>query len=336
MGLGQLTDRAAVQRAVDEFDAIGRDAFLRKYRFKPARDYFLVQGGRRYDSKAIVAAAHGYQHGTSLDATTFSGGDSTVAARLEKLGFEVSRPIAIPDWSVDELMLALDLYIRTRGTMTYSPRGPVVRELSDELRSLSIFGEEVRANPRFRNPSGVALKFHNFAAIDPTYGGRGMPHGSAGDRRVWDTWAGRPVELALAVREIRSRANGAESVPDTGEDEEYEAPEGRILYRAHRRYERDPGIVARKKAAVIRSTGRLACEVCDFESSEAFGVPGVIDVHHIVPLHLIGESSTRLDDLALVCPTCHRTLHRHRPILTPSELRARREGRLAAPIDPGR
>lgn len=116
-------------------------------------------------------------------------------------------------------------------------------------------------------------------------------------------------------------------MPDehTGEDEEYEAEEGRLLYRLHRRYERDGMLVAKKKASVLKATGRLACEVCDFESGEVYGddLSGVIDVHHIVPLHKVGKSARKLPDLALVCPTCHRMLHKHSPIITPRELRAK-------------
>lgn len=78
--------------------------------------------------------------------------------------------------------------------------------------------------------------------------------------------------------------------------------------------------MARKKATVLKKTGRLACEVCNFESSEAYDVEGVIDAHHVVPLHKIGESVTTMDDLALVCPTCHRVLHKHRPIITPASM----------------
>ena len=32
----------------------------------------------------------------------------------------------------------------------------------------------------------------------------------------------------------------------------------------------------------------------------------------------MGESLTGMNDLALVCPTCHRVLHKHRPIITPA------------------
>ncbi|MFC4785366.1 HNH endonuclease [Nocardioides sp. MAHUQ-72] len=325
MALADLTDPEAVRKAIAEFDERGREAFLDEYGFHPAWDYFIVVDGKRYDSKAIAGVAHLYERGALLTAGEFSGGDSTVATRLEKLGFKVTRPPSLPDWSIDELMLALDLYLRTRGEISYSPTVKVVTDLSAELRSLRIFPEEVRANPRFRNPSGVALKLHNFSSIDPDHEGQGMGHGGAGDRRVWEDWAHRPAELAQAVTLIRARGETDDAAEDTGEEEEYEASEGRILFREHRRYERDRKLVAKKKAAVLKKTGRLACEVCGFESSEAYDVEGVIDVHHVVPLHKIGESVTGMNDLALVCPTCHRVLHKHRPIITPAELKAKRQ-----------
>lgn len=324
MALADLTDPEAVRKAIAEFDQRGRDAFLDRYGFAPARDYFIVADGKRYDSKAITGVAHLHQHNVLMTSAMFSGGDGTVAKRLEGLGFQVTRPASLPDWSVDELMLALHLYLRTRGEVSYSPTTKVVTDLSAELRALRIFPDEVRSNDRFRNGAGVALKLHNFSSVDPDHQGKGMGHGGAGDRRVWDDWAYRPDDLQWAVALIRARGLTDEAPRDTGEDEEYEAPEGRILFREHRRHERDRKLVAEKKAAVLKKTGRLACEVCDFESSMAFGIEGVIDVHHVVPLHLIGESVTTMNDLAMVCPTCHRVLHKHRPIITPAELRDRR------------
>jgi 5-methylcytosine-specific restriction protein A len=326
MALADLTDPEAVLKAIAEFEERGREAFLDEYGFSPARDYFVVVDGKRYDSKAVTGVAHLRQHGVLLAADMFSGGDSTVANRLEKLGFEVTRPTSLPDWAVDELMLALDLYLRTRGEISYRPNVKLVMDLSTELRSLRIFPDEVRSNPRFRNPSGVALKLHNFSSLDPDHEGQGMAHGGAGDRRVWEEWAHRPEDLGHAVALIRARGETDGALADTGEDEEYEAPEGRILFREHRSYERDRKLAAKKKSSVLKKTGRLACEVCDFESWEAYAVEGVIDIHHVVPLHKLGESVTTMHDLALVCPTCHRVLHKHRPIITPAELRARRFG----------
>jgi hypothetical protein len=91
MPLSDLTDPAAVEAAMNEFDRVGRDAFLRKYGFGPSRTYFVRRDGKLYDSKAIVGAAHGYQYPQKgqLRADDFSGGENTVGAQLEALGFSV-------------------------------------------------------------------------------------------------------------------------------------------------------------------------------------------------------------------------------------------------------
>jgi putative restriction endonuclease len=91
VSLAELTDRDAVLRALEEFDRLGPDQFLRTYGFRPARTYFLRHGDRDYDSKAIAGVAHGIQHrgGQPLPASAFSGGEATVARKLRSLGFEV-------------------------------------------------------------------------------------------------------------------------------------------------------------------------------------------------------------------------------------------------------
>lgn len=90
MPLSDIT-RPAVNAALDEFDRLGRESFLEKYGFAKARSYFLVRDGKRYDSKAIAGAAHGFLTGRSaLLAREFSGGAATVAAQLESLGFVVA------------------------------------------------------------------------------------------------------------------------------------------------------------------------------------------------------------------------------------------------------
>jgi hypothetical protein len=89
MPLSDLTDPAAVNAAMDEFDRIGRDNFLRKYGFGPSRVYFVRRDGNSYDSKAIVGAAHGYQYPQMgrLRADDFSGGETPFAPSSRRLGF---------------------------------------------------------------------------------------------------------------------------------------------------------------------------------------------------------------------------------------------------------
>ena len=45
MVLAELTDPTAVNKAMDEFDQIGRDTFLRKYGFGRSRNYFVERNG---------------------------------------------------------------------------------------------------------------------------------------------------------------------------------------------------------------------------------------------------------------------------------------------------
>jgi MrcB-like, N-terminal domain/AAA domain (dynein-related subfamily) len=98
VGLSDLSDKTAVLQAIAEYDELGGDAFLTHYGYGPARSYFVVHNGKRYDSKAIAGVSHGKQFPTKgpLAAHDFSGGDATVKAKLEQLGFEVVGPELTP------------------------------------------------------------------------------------------------------------------------------------------------------------------------------------------------------------------------------------------------
>lgn len=92
--------RWAVEAALDEFVQTGRDAFLQKYRYGPARDYFVLHHNSRQpcDSKAIIGAAYGFQfpeHGP-LRPQDFSGGQATVVRALRTLGFDLMDVSADP------------------------------------------------------------------------------------------------------------------------------------------------------------------------------------------------------------------------------------------------
>ena len=91
VGLSDLSDKSAVLQAIAEYDELGREAFLERYGYRPARSYFVVHEGRRYDSKAIAGVAVGKQFPAygPLASSDFSGGEATVKAELEALGFEV-------------------------------------------------------------------------------------------------------------------------------------------------------------------------------------------------------------------------------------------------------
>lgn len=230
-----------------------------------------------------------------------------------------SKPGRNPTWAIDELVLALDLYLRS-GLLDDS--SAEVQELSNVLNALPI--HTVRPDvERFRNPNGVALKLANFAALDPGYPGVGMSRGSRGDRQVWDRYRADRDELRRVAAGLRAGASGEEPFPVFPEEGEDEISEGRLLYRRHRTRERSRALSNRKKAEA-RSRGQLACEVCGFDFQVTYGELGrdFIECHHVRPLSASGPTTTRLKDLALLCSNCHRMAHRGDPWPDVEQLRS--------------
>ena len=89
MAIPKVTQPTAVLAAIDEYDTLGGRAFHEKYGFGPADEYLVSARGRLYDSKAILAAAQGYEDpGLGPARNKFSGGGQ-VQRRLERLGFDV-------------------------------------------------------------------------------------------------------------------------------------------------------------------------------------------------------------------------------------------------------
>lgn len=105
--------------------------------------------------------------------------------------------------------------------------------------------------------------------------------------------------------------------------EPYEGEEGGVVMRLHKRYERDPKLVAEKRKAAA-AIGRLVCEVCGFDFKATYGDlgEGYIEVHHTKPIHtLLARNKTELADLALLCANCHRMAHRKRQPLSVDAIR---------------
>lgn len=90
MSISDIKSRQPVLDAIAEFDRLGSSRFLEKYRFSHSLSYWLIHNGRKYDSKAIIGAAHGYaQPGLGpLRASDFKGG-KPVKRKLEQLGFKI-------------------------------------------------------------------------------------------------------------------------------------------------------------------------------------------------------------------------------------------------------
>lgn len=114
-----------------------------------------------------------------------------------------------PDWTRDETILLMDLYLST-------PRAekahPAVQALSHVLRAAGRRdGRAVLAS--FRNTAGIAMRLRNFAKHDPDAPvGRnnGLRPGGAIDRQVWEEFSRDRAALADEVSRIRRAISAAD------------------------------------------------------------------------------------------------------------------------------
>jgi 5-methylcytosine-specific restriction protein A len=224
-------------------------------------------------------------------------------------------------WERDELILALDLYFRV-GAMVPSDN-PAVVEVSNLLRALPL-SQRALSSPTFRSPDSVHLKLQNFLSIDPAQRGKGMAHASQADRQVWKEFAESRMFVSRLASELRQSVKSPEIGGGIEEEDEEDFPEGRILYRVHRRHEQSRALAAKLKTRWLNNHGKLSCVPCGFDFERVYGVrgKGYIECHHIVPVsELRPGARTRVEDLVPVCSNCHKMLHRRRPWLSLSQLR---------------
>ena len=229
-----------------------------------------------------------------------------------------------PNWTRDELILALDYYFDCEGR----PQNEGIQALSKILNSMNTGSSKV--NHKFRNINGVGLKLMNFRRLDPNFisaGKVGLKHGGKGDEDVWNYFVNSRELLKKTALAILSNINSPKlnNYLNVDDSEVMESREGRILTRVHLYRERNSKKVKQILIDKALKTSRgLVCEVCDFSFSQKYGTRGArfMEAHHIRPLsELSGETKVKPKDLVLLCANCHRMIHAKKPWLSIDELR---------------
>lgn len=323
-------NKKSVREALRKFDRDLRDTVeWGGWLENKTHKYAIFYNGKKYPVKKIASLASG------VAVSEFSGGRYAGHTNelLEAVGFKVAPLRGLnPDWVRDELVLALNLYLKHRR----HPPGKAskeIRELSENLNRLGkrLFLPSQRSGT-FRNVSGVYMKLMNFRRLDPEYtkeGKKGLTAGAKAEEEVWKEFANDPIRCERVANAIIASLDDTESYilpSDEDIDDGFEdAPEGRLLTRRHLTRERNRKLVEKKKAQIRKKNGKLRCEVCDFDFDERYGERGLgfIECHHTKPLATLAEGhKTRISDLALVCANCHRMIHRAKPWLTIDEVKA--------------
>jgi 5-methylcytosine-specific restriction protein A len=180
-----------------------------------------------------------------------------------------------PDWSRDEIILALDLYLDTNRQIPPED-DERVQELSRLLRRFPHHALASRKEA-FRNPTGVAFKLQNLRQVAT---GRGLSNASKMDRQVRAEFGADPKRTKQTANLIKAAISASEFLPDIFAELEF--LEGRLVTELHARRERDPKLRQRLLAA-RRRKGVLGCDMCstascshDLELEDA-----MFEAHHL-------------------------------------------------------
>ena len=118
-------------------------------------------------------------------------------------------------------------------------------------------------------------------------------------RKVPQDSIGKPSKVARWLKAL-----GFEIV-HLGDEGALESQEGRKYWALQERAERDSSLAREAKCRNAKKNGGcIKCDACGFRDKE----PGMFDAHHLKPLEH-GERKSRVEDFAVLCPTCHRWAH---------------------------
>jgi hypothetical protein len=210
----------ALRDAMETFDRELRDTSdWADWEQNRAHRYALDHEGQHYPVKQIVSLA------TGMPVSEFSGGEAAGQANqyAAERGFvivELRR--RNPTWVRDELMLALDMYLRYAGNPP--PKGSAeIEELSQTLNRLGRY-LGIATEDRFRNVNGAYMKLMNFRRLDPVFteaGRRGLSRGGQAEEEIWKTFASDPERchaVAQSIRQALAHAQNGETIADLAGD----------------------------------------------------------------------------------------------------------------------
>jgi 5-methylcytosine-specific restriction protein A len=347
MALSDITFAAVIQ-AMDEFDRLGRAAFLKKYGFKKARTYVIHKDGRHYDSKAISGAAHGYLPGqVPLAWDDFSGGEATVKAKLDSLGFTVvaedSDPLPSPGEVLTNEQIGHRFLVGNMGGMRRSTKRNLLVLISDPYKGLyqdrwegdtlhytgmGPIGDQsltYAQNRTLAESSHTGVPVHLLEALEPmeyTYAG-GVELGGAPyqEEQLDDNAQVRKVWMFP----LKLKAGGTIPAPTEEQARGIEEAHARIartlsndeLKARAKGAKKKPTVRTTEAAVYVRDAAvaeyakRLAAGKCDLcEQAAPFKNKqnqAYLECHHIVWLAQGGEDT--IDNAVALCPNCHRKMH---------------------------
>ena len=398
----EITNRKSIERAIAEYDEIGKNTFLSRYGYGESREYLIINNAKYYDSKAIVGVAYKYQFPNEepLKHTEFSGGLNTVVPLLTQLKFKIESPKEQEERIYNGLLIsffiskfeknALKILEYSNYSQAFENIGRLLNIKKNTIKNYrdefdSAIGAS-RAGWHQRPPRKAIInvlnsfKLYEIEELTEIVSSRFAKYKNNQltiaeavysalqninqpsklvdiknyiiDNQLYDFGAQENNIDSVLNNTINRKCANSErtdkshniifyktnpntfallewlnteidlddscSPDDISDQSSYEGAKIQVTVN---KYERKP----KNRRDCILHWG-LQCAVCDFDFKKVYGDlgTGFIHVHHIKPLHEIGESykCDPKNDLRPVCPNCHSMLHRKRnKVLSIEELK---------------
>ncbi|MER2108982.1 MAG: hypothetical protein ABS949_18810 [Solibacillus sp.] len=105
-----------------------------------------------------------------------------------------------PPWQKQEIILALELYLKNRKKGILSGRTPDMKDLAIELNELA---KSIHYVPCERTSDSVYMKILNLVSLDESNSSNGRPSGGKLDKVVWEYFENNPLALKREAALIR-------------------------------------------------------------------------------------------------------------------------------------
>ncbi len=132
-----------------------------------------------------------------------------------------------------------------------------------------------------------------------------------GDNLLFREVTKREELLHILLKFIDGPLPTGKPLSGDGTPQDLEYTEGGKVLRTHLRTERDSSAarLAKELARKRSKNGKLACEACRCVPEDDYRGLDLIEAHHRVPLSR-GIRVTKPEDFAMLCPCCHRAVHK--------------------------
>lgn len=234
----------------------------------------------------------------------------------------INQSIKNPNWTREELILALDLYFDLDQGQMHKGHPDVIR-ISNELRELKIH-HEIPDPGKFRNPSGISRRLGNFKTMDSGYVGQGLANSGKLAKEIFEEFTNHRDKLRKEAELVRQLYLKPKREKQTVAAEKKVDYKSELLFLFHKNRETDPLVIKVKKEMVLSNSKSLKCEVCGFDSVSFYGEIGndLMEIHYNKELRTQpGLESSSMEDFIIVCSNCHKALDKNFFLINSDDLK---------------